>query len=228
MHYEPIFNLKGTMIMKRSAFTMIELVFVIIVLGILAALSLPRLDRDIKQEAADSILSDIRYTQHLALMDDKHKFDNPNWQKAFWKVSFESCGSGTGLFTSIGSDMDYLGDISKDEAAIDPANGNPMFWTNTVSCANGGDGTVSDRIFLTKRFSIESIAGTGGCEDLQHIGFDRLGRPHVSFSDSTIPDYASYMPTACTFTFSMSDGNTIAVRIESETGYAYIVGQEDS
>ena len=37
--------MKGTPV-KKPAFTMIELVFVIVVLGILAALALPRLERD--------------------------------------------------------------------------------------------------------------------------------------------------------------------------------------
>ncbi len=214
--------------MKRSAFTMIELVMVIVVLGILAAIALPRFERDIKQEAADSVLSDIRYTQHLALMSSKHKFDEPKWQRAFWKISFESCGGGSGFFTSIGTDADWGGDISQTEAAIDPANGKVMLWSNAVSCANGGDSNTSDRIFLTKKFGIKAIAGAGGCNGIQHIGFDHLGRPHVSFSGSTAPTYGSYMNAACTFTFTMSDDDTFSIRINPETGYAFIVGQEDS
>jgi type II secretory pathway pseudopilin PulG len=213
---------------NRVAFTMLELVFVIMVLGILAALAMPRLDRDLKQEASDSILSDIRYTQHLALRDNKHSFNDPEWQKSFWKISFESCGSSSGLFTGVGTDMDYEGDTDKTEAAIDPANGRPMFWTNTDSCANGGDATVSDRIFITKKYGIKSVAGAGGCNGVQHIGFDHLGRPHVSFSSSTTPDYASYMVSDCTFTFTMSDDDTFAITVQAESGHAFIVGQEDS
>lgn len=227
MIYLNIFNTKGIS-MKRSAFTMIELVMVIVVLGILAAIALPRFERDIKQEAADSVLSDIRYTQHLALMSSKHQFNEPKWQRAFWKISFESCAGGSGYFTSIGSDMDWGGDISQSEAAIDPANSKVMFWTDTASCADGGNSNTSDRIFLTKKFGIKAIAGAGGCNGIQHIGFDHLGRPHVSFSGSTVPNYGSYMNTACTFTFTMSDDDTFSIRINPETGYAFIVGQEDS
>ena len=64
-----------------KAFTMLELVFVIVVLGILAALALPRMDRDLRQEAKDNILSAIRYTQHLALMDNKTNPLDANWQR---------------------------------------------------------------------------------------------------------------------------------------------------
>ena len=62
---------------------MIELVMVIVVLGILAVLAMPRLDRDLRQEAGDNILSAIRYTQHMALMDDVTNPNDNEWQKAF-------------------------------------------------------------------------------------------------------------------------------------------------
>ncbi len=207
---------------------MLELVFVIITLGILAAIALPRIDRDLRQEAADNILSDIRYTQHLALMDFKHRFNDPDWQRAFWRISFENCAGSSGLFSQIGTDMDLQGNTDRDEAAIDPANGKPMFWINTNNCRNGGDSSVSDRIFLTKRYGVISVAASGGCSGVQHIGFDHLGRPHVSFSASDTPDYASYMDSACTFTFTLSDGDTFAIDILPESGYASIAGQPDS
>lgn len=211
----------------KHAFTMLELVFVIVALGIIASVAIPRIDRDLKQEASDSVLSDIRYTQHMAIADFRQSFNNALWQRSFWRISFESC-SGSGLFTGIGSDKDYQGDTDRDEAAIDPANGKPMFWLNTSSCTNGGDSTVSDRIFITKKFGVTAVVGTGGCAGLKHIGFDHLGRPHVSFSGSGTPDYATYMSNTCTFTFTMSDGDTFAVSIEPESGHAFIVTQQES
>ena len=211
----------------KSAFTMLELVFVIVVLGIIASLAMPRLDRDLTQEAADTVLSNIRYTQHMALSDFRQSFTQPKWQMSFWKINFEKC-SDNGIFIGIGSDKDYMGDTNMEEAAVDPANGLPMFWRNTSSCKDGGDNTVSDSIFLTKKFGVTSVAGTGGCAGLKHIGFDHLGRPHVSFSATTSPAYGSYMNTACTFTFTMSDNETFAISIEPETGYAFIVDQNAS
>ena len=206
---------------------MIELVMVIVVLGILAALAMPRLDRDRVQEAADAVLSNIRYTQHLALLDNKQKFDDAQWQKEFWRIEFESCASGSGLFFSIGSDIAHSGSIAQTQTALEPANGKPLFWRNTSSCTNGGDGTVSENIFLSKKFGVASVAGTGGCTG-KYIGFDHLGRPHTVFSTSAVPNNSSYMSTACTFTFTMENSDTFAVTIQPETGYAQIVGQDDS
>ena len=221
--------------LKRSAFTMIELVFVIVVLGILAALSLPRMDRDLKQEAADSILSDIRYTQHLALMDDMHDYKNPKWQQKFWRIVFSTC-TGTDRYYMIGSDSNMSSStnafFSKNEAATDPSNGKQMFWTNGTGCSKGGDSTVSERIFITNKYGVTNVVSSGGCSNtansMGHIGFDHLGRPHYGFSQSAIPNYASYITQTCTFKFTIDDGSSFSIDIEPETGYAHIVNQNAS
>ncbi len=217
---------------------MIELVLVIVVLGILASLAIPRLERDLKQEAADHILSSIRYTQHLALLDYKHKFDDPKWQQRFWRIVFSTC-SGTDRYYMIGSDDDMESSTNalfdRNESAVDPTNGKLMFWIGGDDCSSGGDGIVSENIFISKKYGITTITPTGGCAGAAHLAFDHLGRPYhgANFSQSgdtvtSHPIYSGYMQTACTFTFTMSDGDTIAIDIQPETGYASIVGQTGS
>ena len=205
---------------------MIELVVVIVVLGIITALAIPRMERDLKQEAADTILSDIRYAQHMALNDYVENPRNNKWQHSFWQVKIERCANNTGLFIMVGADKNYQGDINKVEAAIDPINGKPMFWANG-DCSNGGNGTVSDNIFLTKKFGVKDIDVSGGCKG-QHIGFDHLGRPHVGFSRSNNPNYHSYMTRSCDITFTLKTDTNFTIRILPETGYAYIVGKNNS
>lgn len=213
----------------KNAFTMIELVFVIVVLGILAALAVPKLDRDRTQEAADSILADIRYTQHMAMADFRQQSigtDANLWQKSFWQIKIESCGSSSGLFVSVGADKNYHNGIELSEAAIDPSNGKPMFWTNLASCASGEDlSSASENIFITKKFGVSAISGCGG---VHSIGFDHLGRPHVGFSGSTSPTYSSYMSSTCTFAFTVNGGDSFSISILPETGHAFIVGQTGS
>jgi len=212
--------------MKRSAFTMIELVFAIIVLGIMAALAIPRLDRDLKQEAADNVLSAIRYTQHLALIDDRHKFDKAKWHRRFWKIMFAQCSDGNDFYR-IGNDddMDSTSTFEQSEAALDPTNGKPMYVANNGDCSAIN---ISPNILIGKKFGVTANNGTGGCNGLKHIGFDHLGRPHTGFSGSDKPDYSSYMTSACILNFTMADGETFQIHVEPETGYAFIVGQPDS
>ena len=205
---------------------MVEMVLVIVVMGILAALTMPRLERDLKQEAADNILSAIRYTQRLALIDDKQKFNDPKWQRRWWRIMFAQCSDGK-YFYKIGSDddMDSTSTFEQSEAAIDPATGKPMYVANNGDCS---DSNVSQNILIGKKYGVTVDNGTGGCNGYKSVGFDHLGRPHVGFSDSSKPDYSSYVSSTCTLNFTLSDGDTFQINIEPETGYAYIVGQPDS
>lgn len=220
--------------MKKAGFTMLELTMAIVVLGLLASLALPRLNRDIRQEAADSILSAIRYTQHMALMDNVSDPSDGRWQRSFWRIGFEGC-SDDGIFYAIGSDKDKEGDIdvNDQEAALDPANGLPMMGNNNQKCEMTLQNNISPNIFITKKFGISegNIIYSGGCSNAaQHIAFDYMGRPHTGIKGSDIPDYATVMQTDCKLTFSFDDNSFIpfSIIIENETGYAYIDGQPNS
>ena len=216
--------------MQRRAFTMIEGVMAIVVIGILAALSLPRLDRDLKQEAADNVLSAIRYTQHLALADDQQSFNNPKWQQKFWHIYFGTCNGKT--YYAIGSDENNEssnnGRVDFTESAIDPANGK-RFWAQDGNCAGSYNlNDLSPNVFIGKKYGITGYTTSGGCTK-SYLGFDHLGRPYSDkFTQSNTPDCDGYMTSPCQINFTMSDGSSFTVQIEPETGYAYIVGESNS
>ena len=227
------------------AFTMIELVMAIIVLGILAALAIPRMERDIRQEAADNILSAIRYTQHMALTDnvtdprDSDAFKRDKWQRAFWRFGIEGC-SDTGIFYYVSSDKDYQGDIDTNEIVNDPANGLHLMGSNGAPCETQTQSGASPNIFLTKKYGITdgdisfiNCDPVSGTSNGKYIGFDYLGRPHRGFaggSGSSTPDYASIIHTDCTIVinFGSSGLEDINITIEKGTGHAYIGGQPNS
>lgn len=73
--------------MKRYAFTMLELVFVIIIIAILAVLAIPNLRKQPLQEAGEQLANHIRYTQHLAMMDDVYDPSNPTWYLRRWSIN---------------------------------------------------------------------------------------------------------------------------------------------
>jgi prepilin-type N-terminal cleavage/methylation domain-containing protein len=218
--------------MNKKAFTMIELVLVIVVLGILAALAIPRLERDLRQEAADNILSAIRYTQHLALIDDKQKFDDARWERRYWRLYFGTCDNKA--FYAVGSDDNMDGStnarVDSTEAALDPANGKLM-WAKDTSCTNSSleITDLSPNIFIGKRYGVKDIRVGGSCGS-KYIAFDHLGRPHqgAGFSNATKPIHAGYLSSQCTLTFSLEEGDSFTINIEPETGYASIAGQEES
>jgi len=213
---------------QKSAFTMLELVFVIVVLGILAALALPRMDRDLRQEAADNVLSAIRYTQHLALVDDKTDPFDPNWQQKLWMIRFTG---GSNAYYTVSSDSDNSGSVNKTECTIDPANGKYMFNSSGSFSSIGSD--ESPNIFLGHKYGINSVSPSGSCSS-QHIAFDNLGRTFNGLkttSSGTLAtnDYAKYMSDDCNMTFSFAGGeDPVSIIIKKETGYTYIDGYDDS
>jgi prepilin-type N-terminal cleavage/methylation domain-containing protein len=216
----------------RTAFTMFELLIVIIVMGVLAAMALPRYENDIRQEAADNLLSAIRYTRLMALTDNVVNPRNSKWQRAFWRFGIEGC-SDDGIFYYVSSDKDYEGDIDTDEIVNDPTNGLHLMGDNQSPCENEVQKNASPNIFLTKRFGIKEgdidICTDGG----KYIGFDYLGRPHRGFAGnngSTSPDYSSLLHSDCTITvkFGNSGLSPMKIVVEAGTGHTYIKGQPDS
>ena len=220
--------------MKKLAFTIIELVFVIIVLGILASLVMGRMDRDLKQEASETILSHIRLAQQLALTDNKHRSDsNPKWQTSYWRFEYEKCDNVDRYIYRVGSDTDLSGGINKIESAIDPVNGK-YIWADGACNSFDDLGTDESRdVYLYGRFGIEHVShsSTVGSCTTQNIGFDFLGRPHVgikSYKTDNISIFQKIMTKDCILTFTMSNGEFFKIKIEAETGHASIVGQEGS
>ena len=224
--------------MQNSAFTLLELVFVILVLGILTALAIPRIDRDLRQEAADNILSAIRYARHMALMDNVTDPRHGDWQQAFWRFGIRTCLSAEGdVFYYVGSDEDRGGNIANSEAAIDPLNGKIMLGAAGTSCASGSNNGASPNIFITKKYGIKDTNMFSNCGNAssgagRYIGFDHLGRPHTGFAGetNTVPNYSTIMTSNCDLTFEFEDStiDDLVIRIEKGTGHTYIVGQVDS
>jgi len=203
---------------------MIELVFVLVVIGLLAAMAMPRMERDNRQEAADNILSAVRYTQHLALLDNKQLYDDPQWQRKYWRIYFGTCNAG-GLFYTIGSDADMTGApnavVDPNESAIDPSNGK-LIWRNNLTC--NPNPNLSNNTLLGENYDVTNIAPSGGCAN-QHIAFDHLGRPYNSqYNNSAVPTNAGHMTADCILTFSSTNGtfDDFNIIITRETGYAYI------
>jgi len=212
--------------MKKSAFTMLEFIFVIIVLGIISSIGMSRMERDLKQEAGDTILSHIRLAQQLALNDDKHRVDNDvNWQRAYWRFEYGKCSKVEDRYYRVGSDTDLDGSLDKDESSIDPQSGKYLYTVNTCDKLQKDE---SPTILLGKKFGIKNITGSGGCANVQHIAFDELGRPHHQIASYGSADFSKLMQTDCTLTFTMSDDSTFAINIQAKSGYARIVGQPDS
>jgi len=178
----------------KKAFTMLELVFVIVVAGILAAVIIPNTKTNPVAEAAIDLVSNIQYAKHLAIVDDKYDRTNATWMRNRWQIvlnnnkySIVSDGNAT-----------YAKDPSRPSKDIKDIDLNDKYTVN--------------------------MALTGGCLGKTAITFDNLGRPMVGdISDDNSAYVAGQLMTAtCVITLSQGAKSAV-IHIEPETGYAHII-----
>lgn len=204
--------------MKRFAFTMLELVFVIIVIAILAILAMPNFNRFPLQEAAEQVAGHIRYTQHLAMVADVYDQNDSRWYEKRWQIRFpHTTIAGQAIYYyEVFSDKNKQGNSNLEEEAVDP------LTHQTIGDGVTAVGTIPDdaMVNLTKRFGVTSVAGTcviGGA--YRTIGFDNLGRPYLDVYTGL---YSNLLPVGgCTIILNHPDG-TATIRVQQETGYVSI------
>ena len=233
--------------MKKS-FTLLELVFIIVVVGILAAVIIPNTRSDNLREAAIQVVSHIRYTQHLAMVDDKYDANDLNWYKRRWTIRFRENLSFTStlppakfynkvwaytIYSDIpnyaGREPDLVGMAKNPSNSLKYLSGG---WDNTLHVENE---KASSNMRLGEKYSIKDIKFSGGCRsNVRYIYFDYLGRPFNSSTNNSSYEMAStgwhkLLTSQCKISLCLDTCTGIAsdrelmIGIEPETGYAHIL-----
>jgi len=205
--------------MKRFAFTMLELVFAIIVIGILAVLAMPNFNTNPLQLAAEQVATHIRYTQHLAMVDDKYNPNDPTWYEMFWRIRFYESGTPDTYYYAVFHDTDKENNIdttTHTEPAIDPLTKKYLYVTNSST-----DTRSNSKMNLSETYGITNIVSTCDTGWIEFF-FDHTGRPYVnSVSTGGTPPYSGLLQNDCNITLSHSDGNA-TITIHPETGYVSV------
>jgi prepilin-type N-terminal cleavage/methylation domain-containing protein len=193
--------------MSNKAFTLIELIIIIVVVGILSAAVLPRMERDNLREAAEQVARHIRYTQHLAMVDDVYDNNVPNWHKAMWRISFRNNNC---YVVSSNTDLDM--NYDRNESAVDPLTGMLLYSDNTCTQLS----TDNKDVFLEDRYGIDAITLSPSCGANRLVAFDILGRPHA-----TLGNAVDFITSKCTIKLSSGPRNAY-IEIQPQTGYTSI------
>lgn len=77
----------------KKAFTLLELIFVVVIAGILAFVLIPKSSDTKLLESANQLISHIRYAQQLALNNDQFDPNDENWYKKMWRIEFDNNGT---------------------------------------------------------------------------------------------------------------------------------------
>ena len=227
----------------KKAFTMIELVIVIVVIGIIAMVTIPKYDQNRVLIAAQQIASHIRYAQHLAMIDNRTDLiaepaaprpatprpaTDPNgdqWWRERWTIAFTQNTNGKRWGYSIYSDSSRNGNLnSPNEVAPDPQNPNRLLTASNILPAN----RINNKLNIGKTYGIKNVTFSGGCNqsDNQAISFDEKGRPFLNASTTGARANPSTGRIATRCEINIGDGDTndtstnvAKICIEAETGY---------
>ena len=227
----------------KKAFTLIELVFVMIVLAILTFALWPTKQPTQALEAARQIVAHIRYTQHLALNDDKfatHKDGTSSiakdWYKRLWRITFsnltadEKCKIGGwryAVYQNIAGDLSDKGQPNGTiEAARNPAQAGKVL----SACYSGLSTNTSDELNLSQTYKIKNIDFSEFATDsrIQGIIFDGLGRAYPRGEWTTPYDnrrafrFSEGDSSYGRIILRAKDGSTANILVFAETGYACV------
>lgn len=205
----------------KKAFSLIELLFVIILLGILSFVAIPKiaLNRDL-ENATNQLISHIRYTQHLAMIDDRFDPKVDKWFMERWRIRFKVLQGD--FYYEIYSDRNKQGNSDTNEEALDPVNGLKLGDTNLEA---------NPKINLTKSFNIKNISFSSNCDgsgfkyplssNRGGVLFDELGRVYEGVENNNKKPYKYLLTTRCIITLTHTSGKKACIAIEPITGYAH-------
>lgn len=212
----------------KKAFTMLELVFVIMIVGILSYFVSSSFQRNPLREAADQVVSHIRYTQHLAMMDDKFDPNDATWYKERWQIVFNSDDRTYNQWAyTIFSDGNKNANpnLTLKEVAINPLDP-AKYLTGGYTGIIFSDGIgATQEMNLGMKYGITNIVFSAACQfaGSQRISFDYLGRPLKGVPSGFTATYQTnrLISQDCNITLANANQN-VTITIKPETGYTYI------
>jgi len=157
--------------MKRG-FSLLELIFIILVVGIIASQSIQKNNLSKLTLAKNQIILHLKYARYIAMLDNKYDYQDIEWYKKRWSLKFLNCQSSIGgIYYVIYNDLVSNGAIKKEETLKDPLTGNYIY---SYQCTKDSLYDKSKFVLLTEEYEIKSI--NISCNETSTIG-------QISFGD---------------------------------------------
>ncbi|EJF07875.1 hypothetical protein ThvES_00000630 [Thiovulum sp. ES] len=191
----------------RKSFSLLELVFVILIVSIFATFFLKIDDKKGIEVAKTQFMRHIRYTQHLAMVDEKVALQTESELrqkfpfKSYWQIQLASTSETSTIYNkkllyySIYSDTPtrtrFNFDIKADEVAIDPHSQKYLngLWTELFKNSSTGakykiENLTETSMNLSLEYGIEKVRFKYGTnpkifENKLNLFFDEFGRPYL-------------------------------------------------
>ncbi|AJC85954.1 pilus assembly FimT family protein [Campylobacter sp. RM16704] len=223
--------------MKKS-FTLIELIFVCMIFSILFSMGYFYFKPDYLRLGAEQILNDIKYTRHLAMIQNDFRVKEFNvakreWYKAKWQIYFIRSQSATNNEQTYTIFLDKNGDgnanigkniVNKDrEIAVDLLNPNILMNSGQSGVINQNDFKANPRYNIEKTYGINKVLFEGACKGSTRLIFDDYGRLYTPLKNSLrVFDKLSNYTNDCIIRLSNKKNQHICIIINPISAYAFI------
>ncbi|AJC92008.1 hypothetical protein CSUB8523_0451 [Campylobacter subantarcticus LMG 24377] len=222
----------------KQAFTLIELVFVCIILSLLFSMAYVYYKPDYLRLGAEQVLNDIKYTRHLALIQNDFRVKEFNiakreWFKAKWQLYFIRSKSATNNEQTYTIFLDKNGDgnanigknmTNKDrEIAVDLINPNILMNSGQSGVINQNDFKANSKYNIEKTYGISKVLFEGACKGSTRLIFDDYGRLYTPLKNAMRAyDKLASFNNDCIVRLSNNQNKHICIIINPISGYAYI------
>lgn len=201
----------------KKGFSLLELIFVIILIGIISSFFVFKNIDSSLDEASKRLVLYLKYTRYQALIDDKFDKDDDEWFRKRYSFRLRRCSNDTGLYYTIHSDTNKNGYISKSETLKDPLSDKYIYSSNTCEEVSSN----SKYVLLTKNFDIQSVDVS--CNETSSLGmivFGNDGKIYSRFDDIDALNYEINEP--CNITLYDKNNNNKTIVVVPNTGYIYL------
>lgn len=201
--------------MYKKSFSILEIIFVIVLITIIITFSIPKNTLSKLDLAADKLTLYLNYTRYMALLDNKYDKDDPEWEKKLWSLKFQRCSKEEdGLYFVVFSDESGgTGAFKKSETLKDPLNNKYLY--SGYDCEPSYN--ESRNILLTKEYNIAKVEVS--CNTTSTIGQISFGYDGKLYSQLGMDIKKVHEP--CIITLYDFEENKKELKIESETGYIH-------
>ncbi|MGH1600593.1 pilus assembly FimT family protein [Campylobacter majalis] len=227
--------------MKFRAFTLFEVVFVLIIISILGVLAIPKSNQDNLRAAAYQVMSHIRYAQNLAFLDNTFKPNSLQNRQIKWSFVFANTAINTKSCQlneknkqtwkySVYKDLSLNGNLnSRREVAANPSKINKVLSGGWSGISKKDCKLVSSELDIQKKYGVTNVKLLGHCATKQtrSFGFDNGGRPtRIASTTSKTNKPVRLLKNDCKIILSNAS-SSITILVKKRTGLVCIESKQE-
>ncbi|WP_418179686.1 type II secretion system protein [Aliarcobacter lanthieri] len=201
--------------MKKS-FILIEFVTVIILLGIIYSIFIPKKNISKLDEVSNRILIYLNFTRFKALSDDVYS-EEQLWHKKRWTMKFFRCreSEGGGIYFSIYSENNDTGHPNQKETLKDPLTNKYIYSSNYCRLNN-----ENSKFVLLKNYDIKDVdISCNNTTSLGQISFGEDGKVYSKLSNLVSGIYEYEIKKPCKIKFISNSNEFREIIIHQDTGF---------